>query len=246
MEPTQPVINPNLDEIVIKKLLNSYTNKLLAVFVPIMLLITLSTGVVIYFWQKSVTKELEQKITFQNEQFSTIETTKTINHPNIASIGSPTPMTNIPTDWNSYNDTVNNFSLRYPSSWEVVKGNEHATSIPTDMTEIIKLQSTASTIDISIIPWHNSLKKDLQEELSSFISSYFGDWDVSYENTQMDGEPALRGSYIQSAMGSQTKVVFTAVEKDAYVFFFQTQFNIETPYRLDIYDKVLSTFQFEN
>jgi len=147
-------------------------------------------------------------------------------------------------DWKTYTDITHNFSIKYPSSWQVTTGNEHAPSIPSSMTEITKLQSAVGTIDVSIIPWHNNLKKDLREELSSFISSYFGDTDVSYENTQLDEQTALIGSYLQSAMGSQTKVVLTAVEKGDYVLFFQTQFDVEDSSRLDLYDQILPTFKF--
>ena len=147
-------------------------------------------------------------------------------------------------DWKTYTETVHSFSLEYPSSWQVAKGNEHAPSIPSSMTEIIKLQSKVGTIDVSIIPWHNNLKKDLREELSSFISSYFGETEVSYESTQLDKQAALRGSYLQSAMGSQTKVILTAVEKGDYVLFLQTQFDIEDSSRLGLYNQILSTFKF--
>ena len=147
-------------------------------------------------------------------------------------------------DWKTYTDTTNNFSLKYPPSWQVTKGNEHAPSIPSSMTEIIKMQSNVGTVDVSIIPWHNNLKKDLREELSSFISRYFGDVSVSYENTQLDNLTALKGSYLQSAFGSQTKGVLTAVEKDTAVFFLQTQFDVKNTSRLTLYNQILSTFKF--
>lgn len=229
----------------------SPTNSRLFVFAVISTLLTaITVGSLVYFWQRSVNKKvisgLEQKITFLEEQISTMRNVEVTAQPTSSPALSPTPVTNLMADWKSYNDTANKFSLKHPPSWQATKGNEHAPSIPSSMTEIIKLQSTVGTIDISIIPWHNNLKKDLREELSSFISGYFGGWDVSYENTQVDEEPALRGSYIQSAMGSQTKVIFTAVEKDGSVFFFQTQFDLEDSSRFDIYSQILSTFQFTN
>ncbi len=147
-------------------------------------------------------------------------------------------------NWKTYTDATHNFSLKYPPSWQVTKGNEHTPSIPVSMTETIKLQSAVGTIDVSIIPWHNNLKKDLKEELSSFISRYFGDVNVSYEDDQIDGETALMGSYLQSAMGSQTKVILKAVEKGDYVLFFQTQFDIKDSSRLDLYNQILPTFKF--
>ncbi|MBM4401907.1 MAG: hypothetical protein FJ044_01545 [Candidatus Cloacimonetes bacterium] len=157
---------------------------------------------------------------------------------------SPSPIVDETANWKTYTDPVHSFSLKYPPLWQITKGNEHAPSIPSNMAEITKLQSGVGTIDVSIIPWHNNLKKDLREELSSFISRYFGETDVSYESTKLGGETALQGSYLQVAFGSQTKVILTAIEKGDYVLFFQTQFDTEDPSRLAVYNQILSTFKF--
>lgn len=226
----------------------SNNSRLFLVVAMSVLLTAVLVGSTVYFWQKSAYEKaitgLEQKISSLEGQILAINRAEITPQPTSSPALSPTSVTDPTADWKTYIDTTYSFSLKYPPLWYVAKGNEHAPSIPSSMTEIIKLQSKVGTVDVSIIPWHNNLKKDLREELSSFISGYFGDWDVSYENTQVDEEPALRGSYVQSAMGSQTKVIFTAVEKDDGVFFFQTQFDLEDPSRFDIYNQILSTFQF--
>lgn len=251
METNQKPIdqNPTKTELQLPK--EGSSSRLFLVVILSVLLTGVVTGSIVYFWQKSSSEEavnnLEQKIASLEKQISTmrgstVSTPQQISPPQ----SSPAPITEITADWKTYIDATYGFSIKYPPSWRVSKGNEHVPSIPSSMTKIIKLQSRVGTTDVSIIPWHNDLKKDLREELSSFISRYFGDWDVSYEGAQVGKEPALRGSYVQSAEGSQTKVVFIAVEKGDRVFFFLTQFNLEDSSRFDMYSQILSTSKFED
>ncbi|MBI4130769.1 hypothetical protein HY468_05605, partial [Candidatus Roizmanbacteria bacterium] len=143
-------------------------------------------------------------------------------------------------DWTKYTNAQYSFSLQHPPSWQVSLGNKHAPSMPAAM---INLQSKTGSFDMSIIPGNNDLKKDLKEEVTYFIQSYLGDVDLTYKDTTINNLPAVEGAYVQSAMGSETKIIVIAVEKDDTIFFFHYQQSADTT-RSDLYNQILSSFQF--
>jgi len=146
--------------------------------------------------------------------------------------------------WKTYVSSAHNFSVKYPPTWIATEGNGHFPSIPASMATMINFQSKLGVFDMSIIPWQNNLKKDLSEELSSFINGYLGDFDVSYENVEVAGITAVRGIYSQGISGSDTSVILTAVERGDFVFFFLTICNTSEAYCTFSYNQSLSTFKF--
>jgi len=117
MENTQPLPNQQSTEISVQPQVKQNNSRLFVVIVISVLLTAVTTGSVVYFWQKSTNEEavgsLEQKITSLEEQISTIDKTKVTPQQDSSPVPSSTSTTT--RDYlNTYSFSDFNLSFDYP------------------------------------------------------------------------------------------------------------------------------------
>lgn len=123
METNQSSANQNLAGSEAKPQQAGSNQKLYAAVVISVLLTSILTGSVVYFWQKSTNEKaissLEQKIASLEEQISTINKTKVTPQTTSVPELSPTPITKPPTNLKTYSNEKYKFSFKYPQNWEI-------------------------------------------------------------------------------------------------------------------------------
>jgi len=124
MENEQSSSNRNRMETEIQpQKISSSNNKLFVIIIASVLLTATISGLAVYFWQRSVNKKainsLEQKITFLEDQISTMKNTniapQPTSSPDLPLLSTPESTENLKT----YSNEKYGFGFTYPQSWSL-------------------------------------------------------------------------------------------------------------------------------
>jgi hypothetical protein len=239
MNNNQAFINQNQND---WKIANS--NKILLPLFLSILLSTLISGSIVYFWQKSIYEKKIEKIQqdkiFLEEQIATIKDnllTPTII-PKSQTQPSPTKLPDPTANWKGYTNTKLGFSVKYPKNWP--EPQERILSTRADV-------EFKGTMRISVGVFYDQEK---QRELTYLeIAKQYANGKKEPQQITVDGQPA---AYLK--IGGEDLVApkpnlfnLVAIQKGKTVYTIEYSFGITSlEEEQKIFDLILSTFKFTN
>jgi len=192
METEQSSSNRSLKETEVQpQQVSPENSRAFLVVIVSVILTAVVAGSAVYFWQKSsnekVIDNLEQKISFLEEQASTIKKVEISPQPTSLPMLSPTPTTDPTAKWKTYSS--GNISFRYPPNLylDTVSGQ-----YPTIYSDNPQENKDAFYLSFSI---------DMNETFINYIKKQSGFNNISYDSKkigsysgyQVTGEPAPGG-----------------------------------------------------
>src|SRR3989344_213171 len=168
----------------------------------------------------------------------------------------PSPTTsNITANWKTYQNTKNNYELKYPDTWEIDAGPGVDQDGP-DLPEISLFNSSSATdrsIRIEANPYPHEVDKiytcsglaDCAQKYDSFFQVSEGDTIVGKQNIKFAGTDAIQ-ERINRQQGSWVHLrTFIFHNNSFFVINFTTKATDFDSGKIE-YDQIISTFRFTN
>lgn len=159
-----------------------------------------------------------------------------------------------PTNWKTYENTINKYTISIPNNWQIDDTNGKHTGIPgevaffppqeSDVVYMSYIHITITDNQVAKLRYGLNTQEQYQDWIAATISTNTNQHQYKTGNTSVAGIPAIQ--YVSRALpGDQTGAFYYVTTWFRHNYQnYNIQFVNPEQDELKIYDKILSTFKF--